>query len=368
MPSPSGTALLVVAVCTSLLATPARAASIVDPGFGPFVFEGGPGELSGLTRVAGSQYYAVSDSGGALATLEIEVEGATGAVTSAAVGDELVLTPGSDLEGVAYDAATSRVYASDEVGPAIRSYDPASGAQLGGLAVPGIYAGARPNRSLESLARNPATGALWTANEEALTPDGPVSSFSAGTWVRIQRFAASGAAAGQWAYRTDPIPGGPIAGQQTNGVSDLLALPSGELLVLERSFSSLAFGARIYQVDFAGASITSDLASLATDPFVAVTKTLLWETSLELANFEGIALGPQLDDGSFSLLLVSDDGPPSLQALYPLRVTFVPEPGTGLLLAAGLSGLAMRRRDREGEPARLARDEILAFFCTRLLS
>jgi hypothetical protein len=338
--------LLAVVALVSFPPSPLRAAAIVDPGFGPFEFAGGPGELSGLTRAGGDQYYAVSDAGGVLVALAIDVDPATGAVVDAVAGDEVVLSPGSDLEGLAWDPASGRVLASDEVGPAIRSYDPATGVQLGAVTVPGVFSGARANRSLESLARDPATGALWTANEEALVADGAVSSFTAGTVVRLQRFDAAGAPAGQWAYRADPIPGGPIAGQQTNGVVDLLALPSGELLVLERSLSSLAFGARIYQVDFAGATATDGLASLVADPFVPVGKTLLWQTSLQISNFEGLALGPQLDGGDWSLLLVADDGPPSAQALYPLRLHFVPEPGTAWLVGIGL--LALRRRMKTG--------------------
>jgi hypothetical protein len=318
----------------------ALAAAIVDPGFGPFLFAGGPGELSGLVRVAGDDYWAVAD-GGSLVALAIAVDPTSGAVTSAATGDEIGIASG-DPEGIAYDALNASVWVSDEVGPAIRRYDPWTGDELAALAVPAIYASARANRSLESLARD-ASGGLWTASEEALVPDGPIASFAAGSWVRLQRFDASGAPAGQWAYRTDPIPNGPVGGQQTNGVSDLLALPSGELLVLERSFSSLAFGARIYQVDFGGASITSDLASLATDPFVPVAKMLLWETSRRISNFEGMALGPALDAGDWSLLLVADDGGGVGQALYPLRIAFVPEPASIALVAFGLAALCARR-------------------------
>jgi hypothetical protein len=207
---------------------------------------------------------------------------------------------------------------------------------------------ARLNRSLESLAWEAATGALWTANEGALEPDGPLATFAAGTTVRLQRFDADGLPDGQWAYAAEPIPGGPFQGNETNGVVDLLPLPSGELLVLERSLSSLFFDVRLYEVDFAGATDTSALASLASESFVPVAKTLRWSSGQLLSNFEGLALGPPLQAHDWSLLLVSDDGGTFGQALYPLRVSFVPEPPRALLLALSLVLVGTRLRRASG--------------------
>jgi hypothetical protein len=327
-----------------LLGGPAGAASIVDPGFGPFGFTAGPWELSGIARTAGDQYYAVGDTGGLLVPLAIEVAAATGAVTGVTPGVPVVLAGGVDLEGVAWDAGTSTVLVSDEVGPALRRHDPVSGALLGTVAVPPIFSSARPNRSLEALSRDAASGVLWTANEDALVPDGAATTFATGGVVRLQRFDATGAADAQWAYQADPIPGAPLSGLETSGVVELLALPSGELLVMERSLSSLLFSLRIYQVDFAGATDTAALASLTSGSYTPVGKTLLWSAQGGFSNFEGMALGPSLDDGSTSLLLIADDNGTQSQALYPLRVTFVPEPGTAALVAAALLGLAMQRR------------------------
>lgn len=320
----------------------ARAASIEDPGFGPFLFAGGPYELSGLVRTGGDQYAAVGDTGALLVPLTIDVDTATGAVSSAAAGTPRTLGAGVDLEGVAFDPGAGTLFASDEVGPAIRRYDPASGAAIGSLSIPAVFSSLRANRGFESLHFEPGSGSLWTANEDTLLVDGAATSFAAGGVVRLQRFDASGAPSGQWAYRTDPIPGESLGSLSTSGVVDVLALPGGELLVMERSLSSLLFGVRIYEVGFSGATDTGGLSSLASEPFEPVTKTLLWSATGLTANFEGLALGPSLADGSTSLLLIADDNGGTSQALYPLKLRFVPEPASALLLGSGIFGLALR--------------------------
>jgi hypothetical protein len=259
-------------------------------------------EFSGLAYAGASQYYAVSDAPGAqLYELAIEIDPTNGHILTRSVVSPLALAAGSDLEGLVYARGGGSVLASDEIGPAIRRYRLSDGAVLGSVTVPAIFAQIRPNFSLESLsqrlAANPIDDALWTANEEALLVDGPLSTATTGTIVRLQRYDDTLAPDGQWAYVTDPYPGGPFLGQQRSGVADLLALENGELLVLERSFSDQLFRARIYQVDLAGATDTSALTSLATDPFTPATKTLLWQIAGVAQNYEGLAVGPALASG-----------------------------------------------------------------------
>jgi hypothetical protein len=224
------------------------------------------------------------------------------------------------------------VWVSDEHGPAIREHRIADGAPVAEIALPAIFSRARLNLSLESLALQ-EDGALWTANEEALRPDGHPASESAGTLVRLQRFAPDGEASGQWAYRTDPFPGKPLVGLESSGVVELVALPEGGLLALERAFSNRGFRSRIYEVRLEQATETSALPSLTAADLRPVGKRLLWERSGLPLNFEGAALGPGLADGWRSLLLVSDDGGLTEPHLYPLRVGGLPAaagpPGAG---------------------------------------
>lgn len=338
---PLGLALLVASPA------PVPAAMIVDPDHGPVRVMSDPPqdlELSGIAYAGGSQFYAVSDQGGMLFPLDVTIDPTSGAILGVEVGSGTVLAQGVDLEGIVYDAASGSVLVADESGPALREHALSDGALLDEIALPAIFSAARSNLSLESLTLDSAGGLLWTANEEALTVDGEPSGFATGTTVRLQRFDASREPAGQWAYTTDPIPGGPALGLERSGVADLLALPGGELLVLERSFSSVFFRTRIYQVDFAGATDTSELGNLASDPHIPVGKILLWELGGEgslRANYEGLALGPALDAQDWSLLLIADDGGGADRFLYPLRITFAPEPTGGRGRAAALASLAM---------------------------
>jgi len=130
--------------------------------------------------------------------------------------------------------------------------------------------------------------------------------------VRLQEFTGPELTAGrQFGYLTDPISRmSPFVSVERSGLVDLVALPNGELLALERELGGWIprFRSRIYLVGFGGATDVSALPSLADGGFTPVAKTLLWEGFFGFSNFEGIALGPVIGAGTYSLLLVSDDG------------------------------------------------------------
>jgi hypothetical protein len=346
---------VVVAATLAAVSPPAagQLPTVMDPGQGVVPLSKGgtaAAELSGITWTGGSAYLAVGDNGAAaLWRLGIGIDSTTGFITSATVtGSISAVGLGSDSEGIAYRAATGSVFVSDEVASTITQFDAVGGATLGSVAVPVIYtpANVQSNMGLESLAFGP--GGLWTANEEALVPDGPLSSTSQGSWVRIQRFDETLAAAGQWAYRTDPISAlNSFISAERSGVVDVLPWTATSLLVLERELGGAVvpmFRSRLYGVDVTTASDVSTLESLASGGFTPLAKTLLWEGVFGSSNFEGMTFGPVLADGSTSLLLVSDDGGGLSQNLYALSV--VPEPGVVVLLlvAAGLAVPMVRRR------------------------
>lgn len=98
-----------------------------------------------------------------------------------------------------------------------------------------------------------------------------------------------------------------------NGLTELVALDTeGFLLSLERTFGLTGFGAKIFQVATGNATDVSAIESLRGDlsEIRPLKKKLLLdldELDIKLDNLEGMTLGPQLADGSRSLILVSDN-------------------------------------------------------------
>jgi hypothetical protein len=273
-------------------------------------------DLSGLTWTGGDSFYAVADHPNLLVPLTLKIDRATGCIARGEFGTPIpVRAPISDFEGVTYVGSTKTFYISGENGHGVISFQPGGSAQI--QPVPGIFAEARKNLSLEGITWNDIAGCFWIANEEALNPDGPVSG-TTGTLVRLQQFDAKFRPVAQYAYRTEPT-AFRFRGSG-NGVSDLCLLPDGRLIVLERGFVFGSLQVRLFLADFKGATDTSKLHSLVGAEFEPMRKTLLFEEATGFTNFEGIALGPMLDDGSRSLILIADSNGGKTHAFLPLKL------------------------------------------------
>jgi hypothetical protein len=267
--------------------------------------------LSAITRLYDNRYAMVMDNSNKVVYVDVDTDG-EGSIISAAYAGGLSLAEARDFEGIALSETPGRILLAEEGVPGVLEFDLATGVRTRSLATPAPFTARRANFGFESLTRD-AQGRLWTANEEALTVDGPVSTAAAGTFVRLLRYDPSptGYEAGpQHAYRTQPLHGSAISGSRS-GVADLVALPDGTLLVLERSFAFSAqgfFRTRIYRVDPRGLDDVSANAGFLESPVVPAPKDLLW--SGDLANLEGLCLGPAIDTSRHLLLGVTDDGDP----------------------------------------------------------
>ncbi len=289
--------------------------------------------LSGITYAGGTQYYAINDSGALLHPMTIVVNPSSGRITSHSFADTVALI-GFDTEGIAWDPSAPGLWVSDETGATIKLFSTA-GTHLSSVDVPTIYSNYRNNFSLEALSIRGDLLELWTANEEALykaatgVDDGPLSTTSAGSMCRLQRFTRLSvnddwSANGQWAYRTDPISKIPAigSGSERSGIADLCILPDGTVLVLERELGGSLFPGfrnRIYEINTSVATDVSAITSLNGASYTPVTKTLRWEKKFPFVNYEGICLGPRLNDGSLSLLMISDGDAPATDNLYSLK-------------------------------------------------
>jgi Esterase-like activity of phytase len=129
----------------------------------------------------------------------------------------------------------------------------------------------------------------------------------------------TGTAVAQYAYQMDTA-------AQGRGISALVALNDHEFLVLERNNRGLGVGAtlaspdkRVYKIDITGATDVSAIDLDAGSPsYTTVTKgstvfidldanTLAAIGTKSPEKWEGLAIGPQLTDGSYLILAGTDN-------------------------------------------------------------
>lgn len=269
--------------------------------------------VSGITWLGGNEFVAVMDNSSRLIYLQIET-GDNGAIQSCVIDRGFTLAESRDFEGIAPGLDAMSVFLSAEGGPDVCEYDTQTGMLIRSLPVPAHFASRRSNRGFESLTRHVSGEELWTANEEALTIDGPASSQSTGSLVRLLRFAA---VAGefipqeQFAYLCEPLHGSPISNSRS-GLVDLVQLPDRRLLALERSFAlseSGFFRNRIFEINRAGATDVREFTGgLIGQSFTTAVKTQLWSGNVN--NLEGLTLARWLPSGRRSLIGIVDDGDP----------------------------------------------------------
>lgn len=308
------------------------------------------GGISGLIwNPAGREFLAVTDDHDSRRIFRIsltveprfqaEVHGVLELAPAAAPGEPQRLY---DLEAIALDderlfiATEGRVDELPRIPPAVAEYTltgelrrilplpPGLAAEPSGPATVGV----RDNLGFESLTLTPDATRLIAAPESALVQDGLPAALDHGAPVRLVIWSLESAAPGlaaQYVYPLEPIPDpGFAVGFGDNGLAELLVLEDGELLALERAYLQRQDGSdgvnvvRLFSVSLAGATDVSGRLSLADGPeIVPVEKRLVLDLDdvverLDprfpgLDNFEGMALGPPLEDGSPTLILVSDD-------------------------------------------------------------
>lgn len=227
------------------------------------------------------------------------------------------------------------VAVTHETRPIVERFD-RSGKFVAALTMPDHFAAqAAGNKGLESLSISPSGTYLFTANESALTTDGPAASKSAGTFVRILRRDLASGKDEERAYRTEPL------GEGTGGdmgVSDVAALSDDVLLVLERGYQP-GYGntVRLFRIDFtkgddvlavpsldgespATKTLVADLGTLPSD---GVTHPATQPNPI-LDNYEALAVAGTLPDGRVRIVITSDDNAQNSQVSRVLVLAIPP--------------------------------------------
>jgi hypothetical protein len=234
-----------------------------------------------------------------------------------------------DIEAIRVDPVDGSIwYASEGNGPYgmapfVRQAHP-SGAWRASLPMPARFSlaasqatGPRSNLSFEGMAFGADGRSLWLAMEAPLLQDGPLADTTHGALTRFTQFDRAGQVLAQYAYELDPVQALAAPGRfSDNGVADILTVDAHTMLVLERSgvqdgAGVFRFYIRLYLADLAGAEDIRGRAALAGADVRPMRKRLLLNfnaSGLErVDNLEGMAWGPQLNNGRRSLVLVSDD-------------------------------------------------------------
>ena len=197
-----------------------------------------------------------------------------------------------------------------------------------------------PNYNFESLAFDSVRQYLWTIPESTLRKDGQPATPQNGLANRLRlmrldwgkmkedsnkeeyseqvsskkdsRYMAT------YAYQMDQPSTHKKADIYVMGVSELCVLPDGQLLVLEREafIPKIKIGAfckcKLYLINPLNSEKFSMKEKFSSDtPFLKKRLLTEWKTSLSLskrsfANYEGMCLGPKLEDGSQVIILLSD--------------------------------------------------------------
>ena len=197
-----------------------------------------------------------------------------------------------------------------------------------------------PNYNFESLAFDSVHQYLWTIPESTLRKDGQPATPQNGLtnqlrlmrldWGKMKENPNKEAYNEQvsskkdsrymmtYAYQMDQPSTHKKADIYVMGVSELCALPDGQLLVLEREafIPKIKIGAfckcKLYQINPLNSEEFALKEKFSSDtPFLKKRLLTEWKTGLSLskrsfANYEGMCLGPKLEDGSQVVILLSD--------------------------------------------------------------
>lgn len=285
-------------------------------------------------------------------------------------GSKSVLGLSFDPEGFIL-APNGNFYVSDEYGPSVYEFTPQGSfvrafnvpnpdantaptnlipkASDGSLNYvdgrPNITNGRQDNRGFEGLAITPDGSKLLAMLQDPLVNEGsPDGRYSRN--LRIIEFdVATGESTAQYIYQLEDlatinarVPNNPFNANQQGrsiGISAITAINDHEFLVIERDNRGLGVdppaspteegillnpvaSKRIYKIDLTGATDVSNVSLTGTNSLggiVPVTKTLFLDIQAELEGagklipekIEGLAIGPQLNDGSYALLVGTDN-------------------------------------------------------------
>ncbi|MEY4806956.1 MAG: hypothetical protein RLZZ206_1345 [Cyanobacteriota bacterium] len=315
------------------------------------------------------EWFGLSDRGPGGGTLDyntrlqrfsLDVDKTTGAISNFQIQQTILFRKGSaylnglapasastlgnsfDPEGIVVLPRSGNLLVSDEYGPSVYEFTP-SGQFIRAFSVPSnilpkssgstdylaspkpgtLTSGREGNRGLEGLAVSPDGRFAFAMLQNGVITDGNSSGaeFARSGYTRILKYDVdSGNVVGQYAYQL-------ASNAQGRGISEIVALDDHRFMVIERNNRGVGVpnanlaspDKNIFVIDLNGASDVSavDLTTPLGAGIVPVTKssvlidldanTIAAFNNRSPEKWEGLAVGPQLNDGSYLLLTGTDN-------------------------------------------------------------
>lgn len=302
------------------------------------------GNYSGITPIGGDGFALISDKQEAVGWTETTASFGTS-------GDIEQMTfiahhfnaakqgSGDDCEGIVC-VAEERFFVSSEKSQQIMEITKDGQPTKRILSVPNSYSAANifPNYGFESLAYNKEKGIFWTTTEQGLKSDVSAPSSPENprpTLLRIQSFGPDMKPLHQYAYKTDAPTTKRSPRNYAFGVSEMLVVNDTTLLIMERElniperYNRAKCNIRIYSVNPERhqpiAETSKPLNETDASAFLPKKLVCAFSTGFRLfgkknlANYEGMCLGPKLPDGRQTILLVADSQNRAGKAFFHLK-------------------------------------------------
>jgi hypothetical protein len=248
-------------------------------------------------------------------------------------------------------APNGNFYVSDEYGPSVLEFSP-SGQFIRAFTTPAnilpkqsngtlnytdgrttITTGRQDNRGFEGLTISPDGKTLYGMLQDPLVNEGSGNDGRNSRNVRIVAFdTTTGASTKQVIYQLQTSTDPNVRQGRNLGISSLTAINDHEFLVMERDnqaigvdnptgTNSAAATKQVFKIDITGATDVSNISLAGTDtlpntvtpvtksatPFLDIAAALRTAGKPLPEKFEGLTIGPKLSDGSYALIIGTDN-------------------------------------------------------------